>query len=74
MKGILTVLCLTSLAISASVGQESYCYADIAEPNLYFATKTSYKFIKNTNTDLITLPGKVLLLQYARLLKQYFFL
>lgn len=39
------------------VSAETSCYADIANPNLYFATKTSYKFIKNTNTDEITLPG-----------------
>ncbi len=39
------------------VRQVNSCYADIASPNFYFATKTSYKFIKNTNIDLITLPG-----------------
>jgi hypothetical protein len=35
--------------------QVNSCHADIASPNFYFATKTSYKFIKNTNTDEITL-------------------
>ena len=39
------------------VRQVNSCYADIASPNFYFATKTSYKFIKNTNTDEIKLPG-----------------
>nr|CAH0110039.1 unnamed protein product [Daphnia galeata] len=39
------------------VRQVNSCCADIASPNFYFATKTSYKFIKNTNTDEITLPG-----------------
>jgi hypothetical protein len=37
------------------VRQVNSCHADIAGPNFYFATKTSY--IKNTNTDEITLPG-----------------
>lgn len=39
------------------VSGETSCYANIANPNFYFATKTSYKFIKNTNIDQITLPG-----------------
>ena len=39
------------------VRQVNSCHADIASPNFYFATKTSFKFIKTTNTDLITLPG-----------------
>jgi hypothetical protein len=39
------------------VRQVNSCHADIVSPNLYFATKTSYKSIKNTNTDEITLPG-----------------
>lgn len=61
MKGLLaSAFLLTSLAVSVVIGQSDYtCYADIAEPNLYFATKTSYKFIKNTNIDEITLPGMI---------------
>jgi hypothetical protein len=41
--------------LSVVVSAVNSCYADIASPNFYFATKTSYKFIKNTNTDEIPL-------------------
>ena len=50
------LVALLSVVVSVS-GQVNSCYADIANPNFYFATKTSYKFIKNTNTDEIKLPG-----------------
>ena len=56
MKNVLVAILL--VVVSDVRGQS--CYADIASPNFYFATKTSYKFIKNTNTDLITLPGMYL--------------
>ncbi len=56
MKVAIAVTTALILSVVASVTGQS-CYADIANPNFYFATKTSYKFIKNTNTDFITLPG-----------------
>jgi hypothetical protein len=48
------LVALLSVVVPVS-GQVNSCYA--ASPNFYFVTKTSYKFIKNTNTDEITLPG-----------------
>lgn len=55
---LLSIGFLAILFAVASAQTDPYCYADIAAPNLYFGPKTSYKFIKNTNTDQITLPGK----------------
>ena len=65
MKNILVAILL--VVVSDVRGQS--CYADIASPNFYFATKTSYKFIKNTNTDLITLPGMYLSSSLVRILR-----
>ena len=65
MKVVLVAILL--VVVSDVKGQS--CYADIASPNFYFATKTSYKFIKNTNTDLITLPGMYLSSSLVRILR-----
>ena len=65
MKNVLVAILL--VVVSDVRGQS--CYADIASPNFYFATKTSYKFIKNTNTDLITLPGMYLSSSLVRILR-----
>ena len=53
MKVVLAVILL--VVASDVMGQR--CYADITSPNFRLGTKTSYKFVKNANTDLITLPG-----------------
>lgn len=57
----ISLVLAVALVFSSSLVSAQGCYADVVASgsnlNFNFATKTSYKFIQNTNTDPITLPG-----------------